>query len=319
MNDIDEKVKDLLLVYDGIKRSEIARMIGVHRSRITRVIDRLSTHLPIIEDDRRNLSIDKTKLISSINLNIHEIVALFLSARLITRELNVYNLHTASALAKIALCLEKQAPGISRQISLSSSEIRKLHSMFGSDSTLRVLENLSLCWLKKQKALITHFSKHDMKSKRYKAAVYSFEPYGIGKSIHVLAKCDGEDFIRDFKIERIESVRELMETYEIPVGFSNGRHFGKAWGIWLDENNPEKRVVLKFSPDAAGRVRENIWHRSQELKENKDGSITAIFMISQPLEMLPWIRGWGKDVEVIEPEGLRERIKEEIAAMGEIY
>ncbi|MHB8933732.1 MAG: WCX domain-containing protein [Bellilinea sp.] len=35
--------------------------------------------------------------------------------------------------------------------------------------------------------------------------------------------------------------------------------------------------------------------------------------------MMPWIRGWGADVEVLEPEGLREVMIQESAGICEIY
>jgi CRISPR-associated endonuclease/helicase Cas3 len=35
--------------------------------------------------------------------------------------------------------------------------------------------------------------------------------------------------------------------------------------------------------------------------------------------MLPWIRGWGADVEVSEPEWLRESLMGEVRAMARQY
>jgi CRISPR-associated endonuclease/helicase Cas3 len=35
--------------------------------------------------------------------------------------------------------------------------------------------------------------------------------------------------------------------------------------------------------------------------------------------MLPWIRSWGAQVEVIAPDWLRERVAEELGNAAEIY
>jgi len=35
--------------------------------------------------------------------------------------------------------------------------------------------------------------------------------------------------------------------------------------------------------------------------------------------MLPWIRGWGADVEVLEPEELREQMMGETRRMAQMY
>jgi CRISPR-associated endonuclease/helicase Cas3 len=37
------------------------------------------------------------------------------------------------------------------------------------------------------------------------------------------------------------------------------------------------------------------------------------------LEMLPWIRGWGADVEVVGPEELREKMLAESRRMAKVY
>jgi CRISPR-associated endonuclease/helicase Cas3 len=35
--------------------------------------------------------------------------------------------------------------------------------------------------------------------------------------------------------------------------------------------------------------------------------------------MLPWIRGWGADCEVLAPPWLRQRVKEEVERMYNLY
>jgi CRISPR-associated endonuclease/helicase Cas3 len=35
--------------------------------------------------------------------------------------------------------------------------------------------------------------------------------------------------------------------------------------------------------------------------------------------MIPWIRGWGADVEVLGPEGLREMMMGEVRRLAEAY
>jgi len=35
--------------------------------------------------------------------------------------------------------------------------------------------------------------------------------------------------------------------------------------------------------------------------------------------MMPWIRGWGADVEVLEPENLREAIEKEVHGLMDVY
>lgn len=78
-------------------------------------------------------------------------------------------------------------------------------------------------------------------------------------------------------------------------------------------------VVLRFHPRVAMRVREGRWHRGQALEAQPDGYLLWRARVAEPREMLPWIRGWGADCEVLEPQELREMLMGEAKAMAELY
>ena len=81
----------------------------------------------------------------------------------------------------------------------------------------------------------------------------------------------------------------------------------------------EREVVLRFSPAVARRVGESIWHPSQHLEECQDGGYVLHVWVAHPLEMKPWIRGWGPDCEVLAPAGLRQEVAEEMRRAAEVY
>ena len=56
-----------------------------------------------------------------------------------------------------------------------------------------------------------------------------------------------------------------------------------------------------------------------KIEEQPDGSLIWRAKVAEPQEMLPWIRGWGADVEVLEPEDLRERMVGEARRLAEAY
>ena len=78
-------------------------------------------------------------------------------------------------------------------------------------------------------------------------------------------------------------------------------------------------VHLRFSPEAAPFVRERNWHSSQVMESDSDGNLSLRVEIADPREMLPWIRSWGPQVEVLEPDWLRERVADELRNAAEIY
>lgn len=78
-------------------------------------------------------------------------------------------------------------------------------------------------------------------------------------------------------------------------------------------------VVLQFSSTVSARVRESVWHPSQEVDELKDGGCLFTVRISEPREMLPWIRSWGAEVEVLSPPSVRQAIADEAAGTAAMY
>jgi len=111
--------------------------------------------------------------------------------------------------------------------------------------------------------------------------------------------------------------RILDDRYDIPAEFDVQRFFENAPGIWYTNATPVQ-VVLRFLSRAASRVKESLWHRGQKVKSQPDGSLLCTDHIAEPLEMTPWIRGYGADVEVLAPVSLRASLVEEAARLAKM-
>ncbi len=140
----------------------------------------------------------------------------------------------------------------------------------------------------------------------------------MGGTFVVLTYQKNEEKLRLFRIDRINSVTSLEKEFEVPENLEVVRKLNEAWSIWFREGKPVI-VRLKFSSKVAGRVKESQWHSSQKITDLDNGELLAEFEISEPDEMYPWIRGWGVDVEILEPEYLRQRFIGEIKEMGKKY
>jgi predicted DNA-binding transcriptional regulator YafY len=130
----------------GLRRAEIARRLGVHRSTVSRDIDELSSYLPIIEDDDGILRIDKRGYLTSVSLTMFELEALHLSARLFSREMKFPFPHAAAALRKLAEAQGRVSDMLAARIRDSADEIELSASGF-SKSQVRyrvIIEKLGL-------------------------------------------------------------------------------------------------------------------------------------------------------------------------------
>jgi predicted DNA-binding transcriptional regulator YafY len=96
-----------------------------------------------------------------------------------------------------------------------------------------------------------------------------------------------------------------------PAGSEIQHLFRNSFQIWQSENADLEQIVLRFSGRAAQLVRERNWHSSQQIQELADGNLELSLTLNSLEEMVPWIRSWGKDCEVVSPVKLRKKVRAE--------
>jgi predicted DNA-binding transcriptional regulator YafY len=62
---------------------------------------------------------------------------------------------------------------------------------------------------------------------------------------------------------------------------------------------------------SSGYIKEKIWHDTQEISLQKDGSIVFEDEVAGTEEIKFWVMSWGSKALVLEPESLREEIRAE--------
>ncbi|GAB4505464.1 MAG: WYL domain-containing protein [Anaerolineales bacterium] len=313
------KMEALLLAHpEGLIQSEMARHLGVDRSTINRNLYDFQRLYPTIEYDDGRISLDRSAYLVKVAFTLHEAMAVHLAARLMATRMDKHNPHAASALRKLGVALEKLAPHISAHVK-QAADVMDEADQRQDPRYLEVLEKLTLAWAEQRKARVWHRKQPKEPVHEHVFDVYFIEPYAIGQSVHVIGFSETRNAQRTMKVERIERVEILKEHYEIPNKFKPREFLADAWGIWYTASPPVE-VVLKFHPRVAYRVQESRWHRSEEVfEETESGYLIWRAKIAEPREMLPWIRGWGADVEVLAPEELRAVVREEAARLISVY
>jgi CRISPR-associated endonuclease/helicase Cas3 len=312
------QIEALLLVHpEGLTQAEIARRVDVNRSTVNRYFRDMPNQFPYYESEDGRLFIDRQSYLVNIRLGLHEAMAVHLASRLLATRMDRQNPHAASALRKLGLALERLAPRISHHVQ-QSADVMDEAAQRHDPVYLQALERLTLAWAEQRKVQVWHRKGQADDLQIHVFSPYFIEPYAVGQTTHVIGYSDTRQAIRTFKVERIERVEALRETYDIAEDFDPRDLLADAWGIWYTDTAPVE-VVLKFHPRVVQRVKETRWHRSQRLEDQDDGSILWSARVAEPREMLNWIRGWGADVEVIAPKTLREMVSGEISKMAAIY
>ena len=77
--------------------------------------------------------------------------------------------------------------------------------------------------------------------------------------------------------------------------------------------------ITAFGLRIAGCIKEKIWHESQEIHTQPDGSIIFEAQVAGTDEIRFWIMTWGSKAKVLEPESLWQEIREEAEEMAKGY
>lgn len=307
----------LLANPQGLTQAEIARRLGVNRSVIHRnLYDFQKIYPTVIHDDGR-ISLDRSSYLVKVAFTLHEATAIHLATRLLATRMDRQNPHAASALRKLGIALEKLAPRVSTHVK-QSAEVMDDATQWQDPRYLDILEKLTLAWAELRKVKVWHRSDRAGKIFEYMLCPYFIEPYAVGQTTHLIARDESTGKLRTLKIERIEKVDVTQECYIIPDDFDPRSLLANAWGIWYTTSEPVE-VILKFHRRVATRLEETRWHRSEEETKLYDGSILWKAKVAEPQEMIPWIRSWGADCEVLEPKDLRDALTRDVRELAELY
>jgi predicted DNA-binding transcriptional regulator YafY len=299
----------LLLSPDGLSAAELANQLLVNRRTVYRDIDFLSAQgVPLWQQEGR-FGINRTRYLATVRLSYQEAIALVLAGLLLARTLDERNPHVIAALRRLATTL----PEIPSAHLKRAAE--RVESYRPNPAQVAVLETIAEGWGSGCKVRVAYRSPRSGELRQRVIAPYALEPTPSG--IYIICHDEWAAGIRTFKLARLESAQLLEETYAIPPDFDPEAHLAGSWGIMSGEQVSE--VILRFSAAARPFVAERQWHPSQNIQPTPDGGCLMQVQVSEPLEMQPWIRSWGAQVEVITPEWLRERIAEDLHQAADQY
>lgn len=118
--------------------------------------------------------------------------------------------------------------------------------------------------------------------------------------------CELRQDIRHFRLSRMEELTMLEDKYKLPLDFQLNDYRPK------DDRSIEVR--LKVSAVIMERVKESRYYFIENMQEVTEGLLVTM-RVRTLGDVLQWVLGWGAEIEVLEPEALRERIREEARLM----
>ena len=123
----------------------------------------------------------------------------------------------------------------------------------------------------------------------------------------------------NWAVERFTEAEWLRNTTFVPppdfklddfVDDISGVHVGKG---------PPHTVVIDFSKDRAAYARGRIWHRTQQIEEQRDGSVRLSFECRSLAPVVSWILEWGPHAKAIAPQELVDVVVRELRGAVQQY
>ncbi|MBW4034896.1 MAG: WYL domain-containing protein [Proteobacteria bacterium] len=130
-----------------------------------------------------------------------------------------------------------------------------------------------------------------------RTSIYILCPYGIlyGRRAYLVARKSGSPDMRLWRIDRISDLLVLPECFRRHE-FDLAAYAAQSFGVFQE---PPRDVVLRFSADAAEDAAAWVFHPSQQVEPQADGSLLVRLRCGGMRELGWHLHTWGDAVEVL--------------------
>ena len=285
----------------GLKVQEIARRCTISVRTVYRDLNALEDELdvPIWQEGNKRGIVEGYHL-PLIPFTIPEAMNISLAARLMQIHSRWHDPHRVSMLMKLNSVVP---PLLRKQI---ENTIEWMDKQPRNEKQIDISEKLADAWISQHQITVRYREIDGGGPQEFLIEPYFIEPATPGNSGFVIAYCHLRKSIHVFKISCIEYVHIEPENYSIPDDFDVVPYLSPAWSTLV--NDPAQTVKLHFKPRPSRSTTEAIWDPSQVVEPQPDGSLIMTLRVSITVDFRSWVLGWGDEVEVIEPEKLRNEI-----------
>lgn len=294
--------------------AEMAERVGTGRENVWKIRTKemeAKMGIPFISENGRH-RIDRTAYIANIKLTPAETIALYIGGRRLQQHTKTGQKNVASALEKLANALHK--PLVGKMVQAAKQVLDQEQDERQADNLRKIMEG----WMNGRRLRIKHRVPHAKTLREYMISPLQLEPSVWGDGVYLIGYSDYHQGIATFKLSRIEHVTVTMEPPKPHPEFDSYARLHHAWGIWHSDSEPVT-VRLQFTPYVTPYVKETIWHPEQTVQDLPEGGCIWRAEIAQWKEMLPWVRGWGSDVVVLEPVEMKEKLKRTAVHLSRLY
>ncbi|MGD8762190.1 MAG: transcriptional regulator [Desulfobacteraceae bacterium] len=303
-------IQTLLSSRRGRTATELAEALGCHSRTIYRDLEALQVAgFPIYTDRVEGKShwslLETAKHNIPIPFNLAELMALYFSRGMMKILKNtVFYDSLRSLFDKIKATLPPEyiqyLERIETSLAVGSKPYKTYRKIRG------IIDQITEAAVQKKVIEIVYFSMSRKKETRRKVAPYKI--WFFDGSFYLVGNCRLREDIRIFALDRIKHLEPTDESFVVPEDFDVDEFMQSSFGVFQGES---VNVKIWFSSDVAGYIRERIWHESQRIHPQDDGSIIFEAEVAGTDEIKYWTMSWGSKALALSPESLRQQIQVE--------
>ena len=249
-----------------------------------------------------------------LRLTLDEAVAFFFAARLTAQFADRYDPDTGAAFQKLAEILP---PVVARHLERT---VDVLASRPPDERLTHNLRLLARAWAARRVVELTYDAatySPGPPPRRSRVHPYLLEASATTRALYLIGFDEARGAVRTFKLQRILEISMAPDTFEAPDAAIVQEGLDRAWGLIADQEEVE--VVLRFDPSIAGLVTETVWHPTEKVTHEADGSVLWQARVPGTLEIRRWILQWGAGVEVLAPPELRDEVAATYRKAAQLY
>ena len=181
------------------------------------------------------------------------------------------------------------------------------------DYAKKTLDNLELFIkaMKRNYEVVFDYYPFDKPMETFHLHPYAMKEYN--KRWYVAGYVKEKDAIRCIALDRIGDINITKNPFEMPDDFSAHKYFVNTIGIFTNEQLQPRKVRLRVGAKAVEYFRSSPLHKSQEEVATKYNEYSDFqYRLCLTPELTTAILSYADLVEVLEPQELRDEIKERI-------
>jgi len=311
------KIQRLLAERQVVTAAQFLSLLEVSRATFRRDLDYLRDRLgaPIIWDAdaggyamQARPGTDAPQVLPGMWLNEKELFSLLSVIELLSglEPEGVIGIQIKPIRERLELLLEQGA--------YTASEIRRricLIPLGRRQTSSQHFQSIGQALLQRKRLFLRHFGRFDAKVTEREVSPQRLVYYR--DNWYLDAFCHLRDDVRSFAIDAIEDATEIDKEAVSVEEKTLRKNLDTTYGIFSGKTL--KIAKLRFSPFRARWVAKEIWHPDQKGAMQDDGSYLLEVPYADDRELIHDILRQGREVEVLEPEELILKLKNEIEMM----